>query len=189
MILLVAAAGFGIYTLLTRTRPAPFQNVSVSKATVTGKATLVALSPDGKYLLYVMNEGGHESLWLQNIPTNSNTQVLAPGPFSYHGLRFSPDGNYLYFVRLEPGSQSLKYLYRAPVLGGTPQKLVTDIDSNITLSPDGKKFAYLLGNNPKVGEYRVITRSVETKRARSSRRGHAHHADRARRADRHAPLA
>ncbi len=162
VILLVAAAGYGIYTLLTRTRPAPFQNVSVSKATVTGKATLVALSPDGKYLLYVMNEGGHESLWLQNIPTNSNTQVLAPGPFSYHGLRFSPDGNYLYFVRLEPGSQSLKYLYRAPVLGGTPQKLVTDIDSNITLSPDGKKFAYLLGNNPKVGEYRVITRSVET---------------------------
>ena len=50
---------------------------------------------------------------------------------------------------------------RAPVLGGTPQKLVTDIDSNISLSPDGKKFAYLLANNPKVGEYRLIIRSVE----------------------------
>jgi serine/threonine protein kinase/WD40 repeat protein len=162
VILLVAAAGYGIYTLLTRTRPAPFQNVTVSKATVTGKATLVALSPDGRYLLYVMDEGGRQSLWLQNIPTNSNTQVVAPGPFLYQGLRFSPDGNYLYFVRLEPGSQSLKYLYRAPVLGGTPQKLVTDIDSNITLSPDGKKFAYLLGNNPKVGEYRLIIRSVES---------------------------
>lgn len=160
VILLVAAAGYGVYALLSRNRPAPFQNFTVSKATVTGKATLVAISPDGKYLLHVMEEGGQQSLWLQNIPTNSNTQVVAPAPVDYQGLRFSPDGNSLYFERLEPGSRSLKYLYRAPVLGGTPQKLVTDIDSNISFSPDGQKFAYLLGNNPKPGEYRLIIRSV-----------------------------
>ena len=160
-ILLIAAAGYGIYALLSRSKPTPFQNFSVSKVTQTGKAALVAISPDGKYLLNMMDEGGQESLWLRNIPTNSNTQVVAPGPFNYGGLRFSPDGNYLFFVRLEPGSQSLKYLYSVPVLGGTPQKLVTDIDSNITLSPDGKRFAYILGNNPKVGEYRVIIRSLE----------------------------
>ena len=161
VMLLVAAAAYGIYALLSRTRPAPFQNFSVSKVTETGKATRVAISPDGKYLLHVVDESGQQSLWLRNVPTNSNTQVVAPGPFNYAGIRFSPDGNYLYFVRLEPGSQSLKYLYRAPVLGGTPQKLVTDIDSNISFSPDGKKFAYLLANNPKPGEYRLITRSVE----------------------------
>ena len=160
-ILLVAAAAYGIYALLSRSKPVPFQNFAVSKATLTGKATLVAISPDGKYLLHVMDDGGHQSLLLQNIPTNSTTQVVAPGPFGYQGLRFSPDGNYLYFLRTEPGSQSLKFLYRAPVLGGTPQKLVTDIDSNISLSPDGKRFVYLLANNPKVGEYRIIIRSAE----------------------------
>ena len=161
-ILLVAAAGYGIYSLLSRSRPAPFQNFTASKATESGKVRLVAISPDGKYLLHVMDEGGQQSLLLQNIPTNSNTQVVGPAPVDYQGLRFSPDGNYLYFLRGEPGSRSLKYLYRAPVLGGTPQKLVTDIDSNITFSPDGKKFAYILGNNPKPGEYRVIIRSVES---------------------------
>jgi eukaryotic-like serine/threonine-protein kinase len=160
-LLLVAAAAYGIYALLSRTRPAPFQNFSVSKVTETGKATRVAISPDGKYLLHVVDESGQQSLWLRNVPTNSNTQVVAPGPVTYTGIRFSPDGNYLYFARLEAGSQSLKYLYRAPVLGGTPQKLVTDIDSNISFSPDGKKFAYLLANNPKAGEYRLITRSLE----------------------------
>jgi serine/threonine protein kinase len=159
-ILLVAAAGYGVYALLSLNRPTPFQNFSVSKATVTGKATLVAISPDGKYLLHVMEEGGQQSLWLQNIPTNSNTQVVAPAPVDYQGLRFSPDGNYLYFQRLEPGSRSLKYLYRAPVLGGTPQKLVTDIDSNISFSPDGQRFAYILGNNPKAGEFRLIIRTI-----------------------------
>jgi serine/threonine protein kinase len=151
-ILLVGAASYGIYALLSRTRPAPFQNFSVSKVTETGKATLVAISPDGKYLLHVMDDNGQQSLRLRNIPTNSNTQIVAPGPVEYVGLRFSPDGNYVYFVRSEIASRSLKYLYRAPVLGGTPQKLVTDIDSNITLSPDGKKFAYLLANNPWPGE-------------------------------------
>jgi serine/threonine protein kinase len=160
-ILLVAAAAYGIYALFSRSKPMPFQNFAVSKATTSGKATLVAISPDGKYLLHVMDDGGQQSLLLQNIPTNSTTQVVAPGPFGYQGLRFSPDGNYLYFLRTEPGSQSLKFLYRAPVLGGTPQKLVTDIDSNVTLSPDGKRFAYLLANNPKLGEYRVIIRSTE----------------------------
>jgi eukaryotic-like serine/threonine-protein kinase len=160
-ILLVGAAAYGIFALLSRSRPAPFQNFAVSKVTETGKATLVAISPDGKYLLHVMDDSGQQSLWLRNIPTNSNTQIVVPGPVEYLGLRFSPDGNYVYFVRSEVGSRSLKYLYRAPVLGGTPEKLVTDIDSNISLSPDGKKFAYLLGNNPKVGEYRLIIRSVE----------------------------
>jgi len=120
-ILLVAAAGYGIFAFLTRTRPAPFQNFTVSKVTATGKATLVAISPDGKYLLHVMDNAGQQSLWLQNIPTNSNTQVVGPAQVEYQGLRFSLDGNYLYFVRSETGSRSLKYLYRAPVLGGTPQ--------------------------------------------------------------------
>jgi eukaryotic-like serine/threonine-protein kinase len=161
IILLVAAAGYGIYALLNRTHPAPFQNFTVSKATESGKATHVAISPDGKYLLHVMNDGGQQSLWLQNVPTNSNTQVIAPSAVEYFGLRFSSDGNYIYFSRSESGSDSLRYLYRAPVLGGTPQKILSDIDSNITFSPDGKKFAYFLGNNPKPGEYRIIIRSTE----------------------------
>jgi serine/threonine protein kinase/Tol biopolymer transport system component len=160
-ILLAAAAAYGIYALLSRNRPAPFQNFAVTKATDTGKARLVAISPDGKSLLHVMDEGGQQSLWLQNIPTHSNTQVVAPAAAEYQGLRFSPDGNYLYFSRSEPGSRSLKYLYRAPVFGGTPQKLVTDIDSNITFSPDGKRFAYLVGNDPKPGEYRLNIRSTQ----------------------------
>jgi Tol biopolymer transport system component/predicted Ser/Thr protein kinase len=160
-ILLVGAAAYGIYAFLSRSRPAPFQNFAASKVTETGKATLVAISPDGKYILNVMDDNGQQSLWLRNVPTNSNTQVVAAAPVSYIGLHFSPDGNYLYFVRSEIGSRSLHYLYRAPVLGGTPQKLVTNIDSNVTFSPDGKKVAYLVANDPKAGEYRLTSRSLE----------------------------
>jgi hypothetical protein len=57
---------------------APFQNFSVSKVTETGKSTLIAIAPDGKYILSVMVDNGQQSLWLRNIPTNSNTQVVPP---------------------------------------------------------------------------------------------------------------
>jgi serine/threonine protein kinase len=160
-ILLVAAAGYGVYAFLSHPRSVPFQNFSVNKITDTGKSSLVALSPDGKYILSVVADKGQRSLWLRNVPTNSNTQVMPPEPLQYLGVRFSPDGNYLYFVRAEIG-QTLYYLYRAPVLGGAPQKLVTDVDTNITFSPDGRSLAYSVQNNPEHGKFRLVRYSLET---------------------------
>ena len=161
VIALVVAAAYGVYAFFLRSRPVAFQNFSVDKITDTGKAGHVALSPDGKYILSVMDDKGQQSLWLRNVPTSSNTQVVPPEAVQYAGVRFSPDGNYLYFLRGEPG-QALKYLYRAPVLGGTPQKLVTDVDTNITFSPDGRNLAYVVYNNPELGKLRLVTYSLQT---------------------------
>jgi eukaryotic-like serine/threonine-protein kinase len=161
VLLLVATAAYGIYAFLFRTTPVPFQNSSVHKITETGKARLVAISPDGKYILSVVDDKGQQSLWLRNVPTNSNAQVMPPEPVQYLGVQFSPDGNYLYFVRGEPG-QALRFLYRAPVLGGTPQKLVTDVDTNVSFSPDGHILAYVVNNNPELGKFRLVTYSIES---------------------------
>jgi Tol biopolymer transport system component len=160
-ILVVAAAAYGVYSFFLRTRTVPFLNFSVNKVTDSGKVRYVAISPDGKYILSVVDDKGQQSLWLRNVPTNSNTQVMPPEPVQYAGVRFSPDGNYLYFVRGEPG-QALKYLYRAPVLGGTPQKLVTDVDTNITFSPDGRNLAYVVMNNPQLGKLRLVIYSLQS---------------------------
>ena len=161
IVMIIAAAAYGVYALLNRSRPVPFENISIRKVTETGKAALVTVSPDGKYILNVVRDAGQESLWLRNLPTNSDTQVIPPAEVKYANLRFSPDGNYLYFTRSEPGSEELKYLYRAPMLGGTPQKLVTDIDSNITFSPDGRQIAYFRLNNPEPGKQRLLVLPVD----------------------------
>ena len=140
---LLAAAAFGVYTLVLRTRHVPFERYSIENLTNNGHVTLAAISPDGKYLLHVMDENGLQSLWLRHIPTASNTQVVAPAATRYSGLTFAPNGNYIYFVRRDEEEHTIASLYRAPVLGGNPQILIRDVDSPATFSPDGQRLAYL----------------------------------------------
>ncbi|MGC2404402.1 MAG: protein kinase, partial [Acidobacteriaceae bacterium] len=168
VVVLAAAALYGIYTFITRSRPAPFQNISVTKVTDTGDAVSAAISPDGKYILNLTRKNGLASLWLRNVPTNSNTEVQPAADVYYNGLRFSPDGNYFYFVRSDPGNAELKFLYRAPLLGGTPQKLAADVDSNITFSPDGKSFAFMRYDNPEPGKYQLVIRAAESAKGEES---------------------
>ena len=160
-LVILAAAIFGIYSLLMRRTTTPFRNFAVSRVTEEGNMLSAALSPDGKYILSLVRDNGLASLSLRNVPTNSITQVQPPADVYYDGLRFSPDGNYFYFVRSDPGSPELKFLYRSPLLGGTPEKLAADVDSNITISPDGHKIAFMRYDNPEEGKYQLIVRSLD----------------------------
>ena len=149
-------AAFLAYSVFFRGHSVPFQNISVTKVTDTGDALLTTISPDGQYLLTMTRKNGLASLWLKNVPTNSNAQVQPAADVYYNGLDFSPDGNYFYFVRSDPGNPQLKFLYRAPLLGGEPQKLAEDVDSNVTLSPDGKQLAFVSTRGERFKEPRVL---------------------------------
>src|ERR1043166_7578053 len=140
---LLVAAGFGIYTLLERSRHVPFANFEITNLTNSGHVSRAAISPDGKYLLQVHSEKGLQSLWLRHIATGSNTQVVAPAATRYQTLTFSPDGSYLYFLRRDEEEHIIGILYASPVLGGTPHVVAKDVDTPITFSPDGQRFAFL----------------------------------------------
>ena len=159
---IVLAAGYGIYSLTRGKKTSAFENFSITKITDTGNAAQVAISPDGKYVLTLMRANGLASLQLRNVPTNSMTQVQPPADVQYNGLRFSPDGNYFYFVRSDPGNEELQFLYRAPLLGGAPEKLAEDVDSNVTLSPDGRMAAFIRNDNPTPGEHQLIVKDLES---------------------------
>jgi eukaryotic-like serine/threonine-protein kinase len=141
--LLVVAAALGVYSLLPHKRDLPVGTMSVENLTNNAHVSLARISPDGKYLLHVLDENGLQSLWLRHIPTGSNTQIVAPAATRYSGLTFSPDGNYIYCVRRDDSEQAIASLYDAPMLGGTPRLLIKDVDSPIAFSPDGQRFAYL----------------------------------------------
>jgi serine/threonine protein kinase len=142
VLVILAAASFGAYTLFVKKSAPAFENFAITPVTDTGKAAIAATSPDGKYIFNVQVQSGLQSLWLRNVPTNSNTQIIEPGELRYHGLKFSPDGNYIYFVRDEKDEKYVASLYRAPVLGGEPQRLIHNINTDPSFSPDGQKFAF-----------------------------------------------
>jgi len=141
--LVLVAAAFGVYSFLPHQKAQPIEQMSIENLTNNAHVSLARISPDGKYLLHVLDENGMQSLWLRHIPTGSNTQVVTPAATRYSGLTFSPDGNYIYFVRRDDSEQAIASLYDAPMLGGTPRLLIKDVDSSIAFSPDGQRFAYL----------------------------------------------
>ena len=143
--LAVAAAAFGGYKLLTRPRGFNLQNMQITKLTENGKASQVAIAPDGRYIVYVMRDAEKQSLWVRNVVTKSDVQVLAPEVVDFAGLSFSPDGNYIYFVRSDKSTVNYRYLYVMPVLGGSPRQLIRDIDSPVDFSPDGKQIVFQRG--------------------------------------------
>jgi Tol biopolymer transport system component len=77
------------------------------------------------------------------IATGSDVPILPPSPGEFLGLCFSPDGDYVDFVRNEPGSVAYSSLHQIPALGGTPRKLVFDIDTGVSFSPDGRHLAFI----------------------------------------------
>jgi serine/threonine protein kinase len=158
---LLGAAGFGVYSFLARSGPAPFQNFTITQVTNTGKASLAAISPDGKYILNVQNDNGMQSLWLRNVPTGSDTQVIPPASGIYRHLAFSPDGNYIYFAKAANSQGTEFNLYRTPVLGGTPSPVVRDIDTDLGFSPDGRRMAYIRANDPDLGKYRILAANLD----------------------------
>jgi serine/threonine protein kinase len=140
---LVAAAAFGVYSLVSHKKSGGFESFTVTPVTETGKASLAAMSPDGNYILNVQREGGQQSLWLRNVPTKSNTQIIPPSDDQYWSVDFSPDGNSIYFTKDEKSEKNVYSLYRAPVLGGNPERVVHDIDSDISFSPDRARIVFI----------------------------------------------
>jgi len=156
-LVLLAAASYGIYAFLHRSGPVPFQNFAVTQLTNTGQSELAAISPDGNYVLSVQDEKGNASVWLRNVPTNSDTQIIPPSHAIYRSLAFSPDGNYIYFREAGNKNTTTFNFYRAPVLGGTPRQVAGDVDSDIAFSPDAKRVAYFRANDPVGGQVRLLS--------------------------------
>jgi serine/threonine protein kinase len=160
LVVLILAALYGAYKFFAPKESAAFENFSIAPMTTTGKAALASISPDGKYILNVQSDAGQQSLWLRNVANNSDTQVIPPSDDIYHALHFSPDGNYIFFVRAEREEHNVSGLYRAPVLGGTPQRILKDLNSNISFNPAGDRFSFLRTDLRK-GEGHVMTAAAD----------------------------
>jgi serine/threonine protein kinase len=161
-LLIIGAAGFGVYSMLRgKAAAVPFQNFTITQVTTSGKVRDAAISPDGKYVLSIVEDSGLRSLWLRNVPTGSNTQVLPPESALYQNPAFSPDGNYVYYSKAADAAGNSYNLYRIPVLGGDSLLLVHDVDVGPVFSPEGQRMAYLRANDPVLGKFLILTAKMD----------------------------
>ncbi len=159
--LAVAVAGIAFWGYKFTGRNAsilPFQTMSMTRLTSSGRASAAAISPDGKYVAYVVAEPiccFQQSLWLRQIGTTSDIQIDPPSKVYHQRLTFSRDGNYLYYT------DASNDLYQMPVIGGAKTKLMASVNSPISFSPDGKRFSFLRDGYPSRDEHALMVDNAD----------------------------
>jgi DNA-binding winged helix-turn-helix (wHTH) protein/Tol biopolymer transport system component len=146
---MVLGAGYVLRSRTGRNRQPNLEKLQVTRLTDSGRVETAAISADGRYVCYARRERGFSGLWLYQVPTHSEVQILPADAVGFEGLTFSPDGNHIYYVKADKSDPGFKYLYVMPLLGGSNRLLIKDIDSPIGFSPDGQRFVYTRGVPPR----------------------------------------
>ncbi len=154
LLLVIGGIAFAVYRSWGRSDRPP-QSIKIERLTTNGKSLDAAISPDGKYVVYILDEGGEQSLWTRQVATTSNVQIIPAADVQYLGLVFSPDGNYINFAKQER-SDTPRVLYQMPVLGGAQKKLISNVSSAVSYSPDGKQFAFVRFTFPTANESSLL---------------------------------
>jgi Tol biopolymer transport system component/DNA-binding winged helix-turn-helix (wHTH) protein len=163
-ILLLAGLGYLGYLYL---KPAQlihtvFKNTTVEKLPIIGKIDSVALSPDGKYLAYIIGEFGKDGrLMLRQLETGSEKEILAVKDAQITLHSFSPDGNYFYFYHTAAGFGG-STLRQVALLGGEVKTIPLSDESFASFSPDGQKMVFVnTTKNP--GTSQIVVADVDKK--------------------------
>ncbi|MEP6569814.1 MAG: protein kinase [Acidobacteriota bacterium] len=162
--IVIIALGYALYRIVSRNRAPVLQAVNATRFTATGKAVHTAISPDGQYVAHISEEAGQQGIWIGQVAAASQVQILPPAAAHFRGLNFSHDGQFIYFVAAD-SDNAKGALFQIPVLGGPSRKLLEDIQSPITLSPDGKQLAFLRALS--LQENALIVANVDGKELRT----------------------
>jgi eukaryotic-like serine/threonine-protein kinase len=149
-LLVLAIAIVGMWQMSRRTgtnAPAPAAgSMKLQRLTAGGNVLNAAISPDGRYVAHVARDSqGMYSLKVRQVATGSDVEIVEPSDRNIFGLAFSPDGNYVYYLRPDAAGQTNRWLYVIPALGGTPRKVIFNVDSAPSFSPDGKHLVFERG--------------------------------------------
>jgi eukaryotic-like serine/threonine-protein kinase len=159
----LGAIGFGVYRWTARGGAGgsfSLQNMQITRLTENGKAAALTISPDGRYVGWIVQDGEKFSAWVRQVATGTDVRVLPPEELPFNGLRFSPDGNYLYFTRADKATFNFAYLYKMASLGGTATQIVRDVDTSVGFSPDGSQLTYMRGA-PDEGLWNLMIASAD----------------------------
>lgn len=148
LLLVGTAAVIGWYKFAGKTRVEAFSSIKFTRLTNNGRVGnsvmdgSTSISPDGRYVVFSLNDAGKISLWVRQISTNSNVQIVPPAEGGNNGTTISRDGEFVYYVWIDENDPD-GAIYQVPILGGTPRKILSRARSPVTFSPDGQRFAFV----------------------------------------------
>lgn len=121
-----------------------FRDIEMKRLTDSGNARDAAISPDGKTVVYVIEEAGKQSLrGTQTAIAENDYTVIPPTEMQYEGLTFTPDGEHIYYAA-SGKDEPTPALYKVPARGGAaPRKLIDNVATPVTFSPDGTRIAFV----------------------------------------------
>ena len=103
-----------------------------------------AISPDGRYIAFDLNENGRHSVWVKDVSTGAASQVTPRTDVPYYDLTYSSDGSYIFYNAVQEGYPN-RTLFRIAASGGPAQTIARDVVSPVTLSPDQRHLAFVRG--------------------------------------------
>ncbi|MGB7630481.1 MAG: Tol-Pal system beta propeller repeat protein TolB [Candidatus Deferrimicrobium sp.] len=107
-------------------------------------------SPDGQWLAYTSFRTGTPIVYLRNVATGAEKEVVRFGGSKAPG-GFSPDGVWLYAGVSQSGNSDI---YRVRVVGGAVEKVVEGwgLEVSPSPSPDGRRIAFVSdrGGSPQI---------------------------------------
>jgi len=115
------------------------QNMKMTRLTEIGKVQAAAISPDGRYIAYSLQQPPY-GIWVRQVFFENPVQVVSGATEAIRTITFSPDSSNLYYVRDNQG-------YVVPLLGGTPRLIIDNTMGGIAVSPNGKQLAYFVGGD------------------------------------------
>lgn len=144
-------------------------DLKITRMTTSGKATDAAISPDGRFVAYVIDDAGSRSIRVRQIATDSDTELLSAVPRARKSLTFTPDGNYVAY--LEQDDAGVWALHRIAALGGMPQRIVEPVEASVwsrgkdvSFSDDGERVAFVRLLSP--GRTALYMRHLRTREER-----------------------
>jgi serine/threonine protein kinase/Tol biopolymer transport system component len=134
------------------------QTMKLRPLTNSGKSVCAAISPDGKSVAHAERKDGMQELVLTGTVTGATSVLVPAGGFEYRGITFSRDNYYVYFTRAEKGEGGVLYQVALPF--SPPRKIKDGVDSPISFSPNGDRFAFVRLNKA-TAEYSLMIAGVD----------------------------
>jgi len=164
--LAITALAIGIPRLLDRGAgrsmdAAPAAGLNVTSISGRAGVSGVAISGDGRYLAYPVNASGMSSIWIRQVATGSEVQVVPPRKEFVAVPRFSATGDYVFFLGQDPDHPTMASLERVPTLGGPSTVVASDVGYRFSVTRDGKSVCFVR-SNPKSGKASAIVRDLES---------------------------